>query len=46
MDDICDIQQPDGQPISEDTKVDWGLNSKDIRNVQSEDKFCKDLIQL
>ena len=44
MDDICNIQQPDGQPIPEDTKVDWGLSSKDIRKAQSVDKFCNDML--
>ena len=29
--DICDVQQQDDQPIPVDTKVDWGLSSKDIR---------------
>ena len=44
MNDICDIQQPDGQPIPKDTKVDWGISSKDIRKAQSVDKFCNDML--
>ena len=44
MGDICNIQQPDDQPIPEDTKVDWGLSSKDIRKAQSVDKFCHDML--
>ena len=44
MGDICNIQQPDDPPIPEDTKVDWGLSSKDIRKAQSVDKFYNDML--
>ena len=41
--DICDTQQQDDQPIPVDTKVEWGLSSKDIRKAQSVYKFCADV---
>ena len=44
VEDICDIQQQDNQPIPVDTKVDWGLSAKDIRKAQSVDKFCTKML--
>ena len=45
QEDTCNIQQQDEQPIPVDTKVEWGLSSKDIRKAQLIDKFCADMLR-
>ena len=40
MDVVYDIQQVDDQAIPNDSKVDWGFTSEEIKKAQSVDQFC------
>ena len=42
---MYDIQQVDDQAIPNDISVDWGFMSEEIRQAQSVDKFCTQMMK-